>query len=87
MTMTNAEHEKPILNEADRRYLSALIRPFRNSVSAIYKGCSEYEGREYIVVLGFFNESNCRFLLSFEPGTMFKGMDEFKWYSLEELGL
>lgn len=99
--MKKAEYKEPIIDDAERRYLSKVIRPVKNDVSAICKARSE--GIEYIVVFGFFNESNCsvapsnpeghklanyfRFMLSFEPGTMFKGMDEFKWYSLEELGL
>lgn len=81
------DHKEQILDEAERRYLSAVIGPFRNSVSGICKVCSAYEDREYIAVLGFFNGSNCSFLPDFEPGTMFKGMDADKWYSLEELGL
>ena len=81
------EHKEPILDDVEREYLSAVIKPFRNDVSAICKVCSAYEDREFIKILRFFGGINCTFLPDFEPGTMFKGMEPDRWYSLEELGL
>lgn len=83
--MNNAE--EPILDDAEKRYLSTVIGPVKNNVWAIRKVCSAYEDREFIAILGFFGGSNCTFLPDFEPGTMYKGMEPDRWYSLEELGL
>lgn len=69
-----------ILDDAERRYLSAVIRPFRNNVEKICKNSSK--GRERIS----FGKSYF-FLPDFEAGTMYKGMENNRWYTLEELGL
>ena len=77
------EHKEPILDDAENRYLSALIRPFRNDIKCITK-YSGY-GREW---LSFRLKNNDVFCLPmFEPCTMYKGMETYKHYTLEELGL
>ena len=72
-----------ILDEAERQYLSAVIRPFRDKVQSITK-MPEMNGREeYIVIdIGF-----QMFFPVFKSNTMYKGMDLGKEYTLEELGL
>lgn len=74
-----------ILDDAEKRYLSAVIRPFRNDVTKIYKG-----GFRPYVFLKFnlrFNGEKYFFLNNCYTVTMFKGMEPNRWYTLEELGL
>lgn len=79
--------KKPILDEAEKRYLSNVIKPFRNKIEYIakyYNGDSEYisiiykdlNGRTYSMAFHSYGE-----------GTMYKGMELDKQYSLENLGL
>ena len=74
-----------ILDDADRLYLSAVIRPFRNDVTKISK-----RGFRPYVFLKFnlkFNGEKYFFLNNCYTVTMFKGMEPNRWYTLEELGL
>ena len=70
-----------ILDDAERRYLSAVIRPFRNDVEKICKTAGG--NREWIAFYG----KSYFFLPYFDAGTMYKGMKLGHKYSLEELGL
>lgn len=85
----DAEHKEPILDEAEKKYLSAVIRPFRDRVKHICKvnflgvSSSEYQ-RIYITLSdGSYNID----LPIFKTDTMYKGMEPEKEYTLEELGL
>ena len=78
------ETEEPILDEAERKYLSDVIRPFRDDVEFICKNCS-YVDNEYINI-GYYKNDNT-LLPCFKKGTMYKGMELNKEYTLEELGL
>lgn len=80
------EHKEPILDDAEKRYLSAVIKPFRNDVTEICKRiCKPYE---YLRINGKFNNGiNYFFLPNFDAGTMYKGMKSGHGYTLEELGL
>ena len=72
----------PILDDAERRYLSAVIRPFRNKVEYIEKvdvACEEYIHIQL--------NKDWAFLPHFRTGTMYKGMKPNHGYTLEELGL
>ena len=72
---------KPILTDKEKEYLSAVIKPFRDRVSSISK-----DGPlEYITIL--LDGDDFAILPNFEEGTMYKGMEEYKKYTLEELGL
>ena len=73
-----------ILDDVERRYLSAVIKPFRNKVKAITKGYSDLD-KEFIVIRCKNGDEAC--LPYFKAGTMYKGMERYKNYSLEELGL
>lgn len=75
-----------ILEDAEKRYLGGVIRPFKDKVlyitkrSVISNSTIEYisiqlAGPEYIWLPGF------------NKGTMYKGMEPDHWYTLEELGL
>ena len=79
------EVEEPILDEAERKYLSNVIRPFRDRVKNIIKHNSYYKNEEYIVIYSGHDISIS--FPNFKKGTMYKGMELNKEYKLEELGL
>lgn len=67
-----------------------MIKPFRDRILHIYK--FELSGYEGIGIDLKFpkvekNEDDAMTLPSFEIGTMYKGMELYKDYTLEELGL
>ena len=81
------EHDEKILNDAEKKYLSAVIKPFRDKVDFICKvNTLERYGTQRIDI-GFTDESIDTELPIFESGTMYKGMKLGHSYTLEELGL
>lgn len=87
------EYKEDILDEEEKKYLSAVIKPFRDRVKYIKK-IYMYFGRnkdaEYIFgELGNENDDVVdTFALPYFPkGSMYKGMETDKKYTLEELGL
>ena len=77
------EYKEEILDYAEKKYLSEVIRPFRKEVIAIEK-LETYTGEEYILILF---KDDCMHFPNFEKGRMYKGMKLEKRYTLEELGL
>lgn len=75
--------EKEILDEEEKEYLSAIIRPFRDRVNYIAK---KGVRKEYIQIV-LKKDNECFFLPYFEKDTMYKGMEADKKYTLKELGL
>ncbi len=75
-------YQEPILDEEERKYLSAVIRPFRDKVLYIKK--SRCADGEYIFIELKVEIIN---LPLFEKDTMYKGMEVNKDYTLKELGL
>lgn len=73
-----------ILDDVERKYLSAVIKPFRNKVKSINKAASE-ANQEFIAI--DFKNGDETFLPWFKAGTMYKGMKLGRKYTLEELGL
>lgn len=80
---------KEILNDAEKRYLGALIKPFRDKVEYIckYEDMFAHDWEEYIVISFKNDDYDTIALPNFEEGTMYKGMEEGKLYTLKELGL
>lgn len=76
------EVEESILDEEERDYLKSVIRPFRNRVKCISKHNSY--SNEYICIELVGEYLNLPF---FKKGTMYKGMERGKEYSVEDLGL
>ena len=74
---------KPILDEKEKEYLRAVIRPFRKEINYIIKN-DFFEENEYIEIV--LEKENIIFP-NFEKGTMYKNMKPNKKYTLEELGL
>ena len=79
------ETKEPVLDDVEKEYLSAVIKPFRNHVTSVRKW---FNGIDYQIIISLDHSDNLcqlpRFPLSSE---MYKGMDSKKWYSLQELGL
>ncbi len=72
----------PILDKCERKYLSAVIKPFRNEILIIEK--AYFKEDEWL----YFTMNRGNFTLPyFKTGTMYKGMKPGKKYTLEELGL
>lgn len=78
------EKNKPILDDAEKEYLSAVIRPFKNRISDIVK--RKYDIEESYIVIHINNGSSIYFP-NFKKGTMCEGMKVDKEYTLKELGL
>ena len=80
---------KSILDEKEKEYLSAVIKPFRDRVIYIRKyrfNQDEYIGM-YIKYYAETDENEMITLPVFKEGTMYKGMETNRRYTLEELGL
>lgn len=79
------EVPKPILTEKEKEYLENVIRPFRNRFRYVEKqNNGDDEFREFIRIC---LEDDYICFPEFRKGTMYKGMELYKEYTLEELGL
>ena len=74
---------KEILDEKEKEYLSAVIRPFKGRVDYIKK--FDITSKEFIRIY-LKNDEDIDFPY-FKKGTMYKGMKLDKRYTLKELGL
>ncbi len=74
--------EKEILDETEKRYLKAVIRPFKDRIKNIFKasGCGDY-----YIDIELDDDFIC--LPYFTKGAMYNGMEKNKKYTLKELGL
>ena len=80
------ETQEPILDEKERKYLSGVIRPFRDEIECIIKKKSiDYENKEYIII--HFKQLETAMFPYFKKGTMYKSIELNREYTLEELGL
>ena len=77
------EYKGDILDYSEKKYLSEVIRPFREEVTAIKK-IEAPAGREYISIL-LKDDGMC--LPCFKKDTRYKGLEPEKRYTPEELGL
>ena len=75
------EYKPPILDDVEKAYLSAVIKPFRERIKCVKKIVHK---REFLKI--FLEDESIAFPY-FEKGTMYKGMEEGREYTLEELGL
>ena len=81
------EHKEEILDEAEKRYLRAVIRPFRDKVKYICKYHHTSVTNEEFICICFLNSNSLMLLPYFKEHSMYKGMKIDKEYALEELGL
>lgn len=78
------EYEPKILDEKEKEYLSAVIKPFRKKVKYIEKRFWT-PNLEYLSIRLKNNEFFA--FPNFKKGKMYKGMEHDKYYTLEDLGL
>lgn len=78
--------DNSILDESEKRYLSKVIKPFRNHVTSISKKLGDY-GEFIDIEIKEAEYSDGIYLPYFKPNSMYKGMKEYNNYTLEELGL
>ena len=80
---------KQILDDDEKEYLGNVINPFRDRI--IYIAKSVYTPGEYIEMYLRHYDDGCSsysiVLPYFKKGTMYKGMELDKEYTLKELGL
>ena len=81
---------KNVLDEGERKYLEAVLAPFKNRVKSIVKRnvfrmTKGSDVSEWITVN--LEGGDCIVLPYFERGKMYKGMDDRREYSPKELGL
>ena len=81
-----------ILDDVEKRYLSSIIKPFRERVVCIEKGAERVNTEfEYIAIgINSLDTENVREYIElpyFKTGTMYQGIELEKTYTLEELGL
>ena len=75
--------KEEILDEAEKRYLRGVIRPFRDRVKYIEK--RNISRGDYIRIM--IQDTNICDLPYFEKDTMYKGMKLYRHYTLKELGI
>ena len=81
----NQEFKEPILDDVEREYLSAVIKPFITKISCIIKSEDPCKGKNYIKIE--FCDGDRMFFPNLSNNAMYKGMELDRNYTLEELGL
>ena len=76
-------NKEQLLDDAEKRYLRGVIKPFRNDVLGIKK--KECAIDECIAIV--MKDYEIIYLPLFKEGTMYKGMEENRRYTIKELGL
>ena len=76
--------KKEILDEAEKEYLSNVIKPFRNKVK-FFEKCNTREEQQYLDI--YIEDNGYIVFPEFEENSMYKGMELNKQYTLKELGL
>lgn len=85
--ITIYKREEPILDEEERKYLSTVIKPFRDNVKYISKRrAGAWFKYEYILICSK-NEEDDLCFPNFPSQSMYKGMELERKYTIEELGL
>lgn len=78
-------YKEPILNDTEREYLAAVIKPFRKMIAYIAKAQDFDDGKQCIRII-LQNGDGMHFPY-LDDDAMYKGMEVNKEYTLEELGL
>ncbi len=77
------EYKEQILTVSEREYLKAVFKPFHKRIEFISKvEDGDGESLDYM-----YDEEHSAWLPTFEKGTMYKNMELYKGYTLEELGI
>ena len=78
------EHKEEILDEKEKEYLNAVIRPFRNEIDFIRKERWS-NGEQYIALFNKSSIKNSGTLPIFAKNTMYRNMEVDRDYTLKEL--
>ena len=79
------ETKEPVLDDVEKEYLSAVIKPFRKMIAYIVKAQDFDDGKQCIRII-LQNGDGMHFPY-LDDDAMYKGMEVNKEYSLEELYL
>ena len=81
------EAKEPLLDDVEKEYLSAVIKPFRKKVSYISKLEKAYpETDQFIKIMLINGEYVCLPYFN-RKSRMYIGMEKWRHYTLQELGL
>ena len=72
-----------ILDDVEKDYLSAVIKPFRKRIK--YIEIREIGSKQFVHIE--LSDGDCMSFPNFKANTMYKGMEPKKHYTLDELGL
>ena len=81
------EEKGNILDEVEKEYLRAVIKPFRKRIKKIVKYFAHFDRGHYDFIDIYLISGEEITFPYFEQNTMYKGMISGKEYTLEELGL
>ena len=83
-----AKEANSVLDPAEKRYLTNIIKPFKDQVIAIAKRSANYgEFIDIMIDEGEIGDCGNIYLPYFKPNSMYKGMKVNREYTLEQLGL
>lgn len=78
----------PVLDPAEKRYLTNIIKPFKDQVIAIAKRSANYgEFIDIMIDEGEIGDCGNIYLPYFKHNSMYKGMKVNREYTLDQLGL
>ena len=83
----NQEYKEPILDDAEKEYLSAVIKPFREKVSFISKLEKAYPETDQFIKIVLINGEYICLPYFTRKSRMYIGMEKWRNYTLQELGL
>ena len=79
---------EPILDDIEREYLKTVFKPFASRIKSVVKQrCNGWGGTEFISAIMADPSGDWLNLPAFKAGTMYKGMNLNKAYTLDELGI
>lgn len=81
----NQEYKNPILDDVEKEYLSAVIKPFRKKISYIRKRKDLTKGKKYIQIE--LCDGDTMYFPYLANDKMYKRMKLDRNYTLQELGL
>ena len=81
------DSEKTVLDEKEKEYLSAVIKPFREKVSYISKLEKGYPETDQFIKISLINDEYVCLPYFNRKSRMYLGMKKFRNYTLEEIGL
>ena len=81
------ETKEPVLDDVEKEYLSAVIKPFREKVSYISKLENAYPETDQFIKIMLINGENICLPYFTRKSRMYIGMEKWRHYTLQELGL